>query len=103
MFPGPGPQLHQPRKALPPNSLGARLTQPLPGYSRTLATTGSVTPPTTPATVIGGSDASAADKVVVWLRGACSDNNLQLEQGGIREVAIFYRLEGQDEPICIEI
>ena len=73
------------------------------GVFPTLATTGSVTPPTTPTSAIGGSDASAADKVVVWLRGACSDNNLQLEQGGIREVAIFYRLEGQDEPICIEI
>lgn len=73
------------------------------GVFPTVSTTGPVTPPTTPATVIGGSDVSAADKVVVWLRGACSANNLQLEQGGIREVAIFYRLEGQSEPICIEV
>ena len=60
-----------------------------------------VTPPTIPNTVLGGSDPSAADKVVVWLQGAC--NGFQLEQGGIREVAIFYRLEGQDDPLCIEV
>ena len=73
------------------------------GVFPTVSTTGQVTPPTTPSTVLGGSDASAADKVVVWLRGACSDDNLKLEQGGIREVAIFYRLEGQDSPLCIEV
>ena len=66
--------------------------------------------PTTPivatATALGPGDtnttANAADSVVVFQQAGCSSTSL-LAQGGIREMAIVYRLEGQDTQVCIEI
>ena len=45
---------------------------------------------------------SAADKIVVMRETGCT-NTSDHEQGGIREMAILYRLEGQDNLVCLEI
>ncbi len=47
-------------------------------------------------------EVTAADKVVVMRETGCNGTD-DVEQGGIREMAILYRLEGQDDIICLEI
>ena len=47
--------------------------------------------------------AAASDKVVILIKAACSGNEGKVDAGGIREMAIVYRLEGQDKTICIGI
>ncbi len=46
--------------------------------------------------------ASAADKVVVFTEASCVGTD-KVGPGGIREMAIAYRLEGQDSIICLEV
>ena len=46
--------------------------------------------------------ADAADKMVVFTKAACVGTD-KVGPGGIREMAIAYRLEGQDDIICLEI
>ena len=66
--------------------------------------------PTTPQDVANGIGAKgsttgateAADKVVVLQKTSCTASN-QIEKGSIREMAILYRLEGQDTVFCIEV
>ena len=47
--------------------------------------------------------AAASDKIVILIKAACSGNEGKVDAGGIREMAIVYRLEGQDDTICIGI
>ena len=47
-------------------------------------------------------DTAAADKIVVMRQTGCNGSNA-IEQGGIREMAILYRLEGQNDIICLEV
>ena len=50
------------------------------------------------------SNIKAADTLVVLKQAGCaSAGNGVVEQGGIREMAIVYRLEGQNAPICLEV
>ena len=66
-----------------------------------LATT-TVAAPLTTAGSIGSSEAAAADKVIVFQQAGCTTTS-QIEQGGIREMAIVYKLEGQDAIVCLEV
>ena len=58
------------------------------------------------ATALGPGDTNtttnAADSIVVFQQAGCSSTSL-LAQGGIREMAIVYRLEGQGTQVCIEV
>ena len=60
------------------------------------------TNPLTTGSGIGGSTPAAADQIIVFRKAACVGTT-QITQGGIREMAIVYKLEGQDNPICLEI
>ena len=72
-----------------------------------ISTTGG---PTTPADIADGIGAKgsttgateATDKIVVLQKTGCASST-QIEGGGIREMAIIYRLEGQDDVICLEV
>ena len=66
----------------------------------TPASTGTAATPTTDG--LGSNDTDAADLVVVFKRAGCADTKT-VEAGGIREMAIAYRLEGQSEISCLEI
>ena len=57
-------------------------------------------PPTTG--TIGGSGADAFDHVVIIQQAACA-NNQTIASGGLREMVITYRLEGQDAISCLEV
>ena len=78
------------------------------GVFFTLAANTTATTPPNAANAIGATGSTtgateAPDKVVLILRTACTGNGLQIESGGIREMVMVYRLEGQDAPICLEI
>ena len=51
---------------------------------------------------VNSTEASAADRIVVMRETGC-DGTTDIEQGGIREMAILYRLEGQTDISCLEI
>ena len=59
--------------------------------------------PTASGTIGDPNNGSAADMIVVLRKAKCTANNLRVDQGGIREMAIVYKLEGQDAPICLEV
>ena len=44
-----------------------------------------------------------ADKMVIIKQASCSDDFSEVESGGIREIIIAYKLEGQDGIVCREI
>ena len=71
------------------------------GGTFTLASIATAAPLTT-AGSIGSSEAAAADKIIVFQQAGCSTTS-QIIQGGIREMAIVYKLEGQDDIICLEV
>ena len=51
---------------------------------------------------INADEPAAADKIVVMRETGCA-NRSDHQQGSIREMAILYRLEGQDDIICLEV
>ena len=57
---------------------------------------------TAAANMIHFDEPSAADKIVVMRETGCT-NTIDHEQGGIREMIILYKLEGQDNLVCLEI
>ena len=72
-----------------------------------ISTTGGPTTPANAADGIGAKGSTtgaleAADKIVILQKTGCASNT-QIEGGGIREMAIIYRLEGQDNVICLEV
>ena len=64
--------------------------------------TTTVAAPVTASPSIGSTEASAADKVIVFQQAGCTSTS-QIEQGGIREMVIVYKLEGQDSLVCLEV
>ncbi len=58
----------------------------------------------TTGSIYQASNIKAADTLIVLKQAGCkSTGNGVVEQGGIREMAIVYRLEGQTAPICLEV
>ena len=61
---------------------------------------------TAPTALVAGTiwadETAAADKVAVYIKTGCASTTAA-EAGGIREMAIIYRLEGQDSVICLEV
>ena len=58
--------------------------------------------PTTTTGALGAAEEAAADKVVIFYKAGCVDTD-KVGPGGIREMAIAYRLEGRPSIICLEI
>ena len=69
--------------------------------SATVCNTVGPTPPTTAANQIG--NATDGPDLVIVLRKAGCANTSTINQGGIREMAIVYKLEGQDKISCLEV
>ena len=59
--------------------------------------------PATPVKLSKASDPEAADYILVLNQAKCQSGNIQPISGGIREGAIIYRLEGQNDTVCLEI
>ena len=49
---------------------------------------------------LASDDADASDYLMVFRRGGCNNSDQALQAAGVREVAIVYKLEGQDNAIC---
>ncbi len=51
---------------------------------------------------MGDNTADDADHVMVFRQASCTSNSA-VGSGGIREMVIVYKLEGQDDIICLEV